>query len=185
MSGAPTPGRLAPWGPLLRRCLAYTVDVVLVWVVLAPLGFAASALLGLPIPSTGPEIARVILWNFSLPVWAYFTLADASASGATMGKRWCGVRVRRADGARVGVARAAGRTLVKLVPWEVVHVAMFALATDLSTFGTAQLIGLNLANALIVVYLGVAVATRGRRSVHDVVAGTVVERVAAAARRAG
>lgn len=169
-------GRFARWGPLVRRCLAYAIDVVLAWVVLAPLGLAVSALLGLPVPTTGPEVARVILWNFSLPVWAYFTLADASASGATLGKRWCGVRVRRADGARVGVARAAGRTLVKLVPWEVVHVAMFALSTDLSTFDMAQLVGLNLANVLIAVYLGVAVATRGRRSVHDLVTGTAVVR---------
>jgi len=67
-----------------------------------------------------------------------------------------------------------GRTAIKLLPWEVVHLAAFTLSGDFSQFSLIQMIGLTVANLLTVVYWVVAAFTRGRRSVHDFVVGTVV-----------
>jgi hypothetical protein len=83
------------------------------------------------------------------------------------------------SGERLSIERALARTAVKLLPWELVHVSAFALSTDLTRFSQGQVIGVAVANVLTVVYLGVAVATRGRRSVHDYAAGTLVRSVPA------
>jgi hypothetical protein len=66
-----------------------------------------------------------------------------------------------------------------LLPWELVHLAAFTLARDLSQLTAAQISGLTAANLLTVLYLVVAVGTDGRRSIHDFVVGTVVKDSAA------
>jgi len=157
-----------------RRVAAYLVDILLLFAVLAPAGQLILWVLGAETPRTGPAIGRVILWNFSLPAWLYFVLSDRSASGATLGKRLLKIQVRDVSGERLSIGRALARTAVKLLPWELVHVSAFALSTDLTRFSQGQVIGVAVANVLTVVYLGVAVATRGRRSVHDYAAGTLV-----------
>jgi hypothetical protein len=58
-------------------------------------------------------------------------------------------------------------------------VSAFALSVDLSQFSQVQVVGVAAANVLTVVYLSVAAATGGRRSVHDYVAGTLVRSAAA------
>lgn len=159
---------------LIRRTVAYAVDVALLFAVLAPAGWLMQRALGF-VPENGPEIWLVLLVNFSGPAWLYFTIADASPGGATLGKRWLGIHVTRQDGARLSGLRAIGRTAAKLVPWELTHASVFALAADLGTMSLVQGVGLVTANALMVVYLACAALTRGRRSVHDYFAGTIVE----------
>jgi uncharacterized RDD family membrane protein YckC len=162
-----------------RRIAAYMLDMLVLFGILAPAGQLILWLLDAPLPLTGPAIARVILWNFSLPAWLYFILADRSASGATPGKRLLKIQVRDVHGEQLSIERALARTAVKLLPWELVHVSAFALSTDLTQFSRTQVIGVAAANVLTIVYLGVAVATRGRRSVHDYAAGTLVRSVPA------
>ncbi len=158
---------------LLRRIAAYVLDIIGLFVLLAPLGQAILWLVGTK-PHSGPAIAQTILWNFSLPVWIYFIVSDASATGATIGKRLLGIRVSRIDGARLSWPQAFLRTTLKLLPWELVHVAAFTLSTDLTQFRPAQTVGVALANLLIIVYLLLVGLSRGQRSVHDYVAGTLV-----------
>lgn len=160
---------------LARRIIAYVVDIVILFLILAPTGYLIQALLGLPLAQSGPALGRTILWNFSLPVWLYFIISDQSLAGATLGKRLLKIGVKRVNGARVGLGRAIGRTAVKLLPWELVHLIAFTLSTDLSQFTGLQTIGLTLTNLLVVGYLVVAFLTRGRQSVHDLVMGTVVQ----------
>ena len=66
------------------------------------------------------------------------------------------------------------RTAVKLLPWELVHLFGFALAPQAGDLTVAQSVGLAAANVLVVIYLVCALVTRGRRSVHDYVARTVL-----------
>jgi uncharacterized RDD family membrane protein YckC len=162
-----------------RRAAAYLVDILLLFAILAPAGQLLLWLFGAAPPQTGPAIARVILWNFSAPAWLYFFIGDWSASGATLGKRLLKIQVTGTGGKRLGVGRALARTVIKLLPWELVHLSAFALSADLSQFSPTQIIGVSAANLLTVVYLGVAVATRGRRSVHDYVAGAQVRPMSA------
>jgi uncharacterized RDD family membrane protein YckC len=159
---------------LLRaRVVAYAADIVLLFVVLAPLGWVLQRFV-FGVPTTNWQIWTTLLWNFSLPTWTYFTLCDASAGGATIGKRWLRLGVVRDSGERVGPLRALARTAIKLLPWELVHVAAFAVASDDSVSNTPQTIGLVAANALALVFVASVVVTRGRRSVHDWIASTHV-----------
>jgi uncharacterized RDD family membrane protein YckC len=163
-----------PW-LLIRRATAYFIDIVLLFLILAPAGQLVRFAVGWPTASsTGPEVWLAAALNFSLPTWTYFVLSDSSARGATVGKRLLGLHVVRVTGGRVGMARALARTAVKVLPWEMVHFSVFALSTDAGDFDLRQVIGLSMANALAIVYLVVAACTGGRRSVHDYVTATEV-----------
>ena len=159
---------------LARRAGAYLVDIVLLFAVLAPAGWLVQRALGIPPPTSGPEVWHRILLNFSLPTWIYFASSDASAGGATFGKRWLGIRVGLPQGERVPLLTALLRTAVKLLPWELVHIAAFAAGNDLSAMTKSQIAGIAGADLLAGVYLFVAAVTGGRRSVHDFASGTVV-----------
>jgi uncharacterized RDD family membrane protein YckC len=165
------------WRLFARRAAAYVLDIAVLFLVLGPTGWLVQRALGIA-PSTGFQIWLTLLLNFSLPTWVYFTVADASQAGATLGKRWLRLRASRQDGRRIGVLRALCRTAAKLLPWELVHVSVFALAQYPGDFSTAQSVGLTVANALLLAYLTTAAVTHGRRSIHDLVAGTVVEAAA-------
>ena len=75
-----------------------------------------------------------------------------------------------------GTGKFLLRTAVKLLPWELAHLAAFALSVDLNTFRVSQYIGIGLSNGLSRVYIAVAALTGGQRSVHDWIAGTAVAR---------
>lgn len=159
---------------VLKRAAAYLLDILLLFVVLAPLGFLIQWLLGSSLPQTGPEVWRTLLWNFSIPAWLYFGLSDRSAAGATAGKRWLKLRVVHEQNHRIAAGTALLRTAVKLLPWELVHISAFALSVDMTNFTTTQIIGLTVANGLTLVYLVTTILTKGERSVHDFVAQTRV-----------
>ena len=158
----------------LRRALAFITDIVILFAVLGTLGFLIQLAIGYT-PTTGPEIWRVLVLNFSIPVWIYFWLSDASARGATVGKRLFGIRVV-ADGKGFGPGRAFARTAIKLLPWELAHLSAFALSSDLESLSVIQSVGLVTANLLMLFYLWLAFASQGRRSVHDVLVDSRVAR---------
>jgi uncharacterized RDD family membrane protein YckC len=163
-----------PW-LLIHRATAFCVDIVLLFLVLAPIGFLVLIALGGPPASpSGPEVWLAAVLNFSVPTWDYFIWSDRSVRGATLGKWLLGLRVVPVRGGRVGMARALARTAVKLLPWETVHLSAFALSADFTDLEPRQVIGLSLANGLAVLYFVVAACTHGRRSVHDYVAATEV-----------
>lgn len=159
---------------LVRRLGAFAADCGLLFLVLAPLGLAIQFALGVR-PEAPREIYLALLLNFSLPVWTYFAWSDAR-SGATIGKRWTGLRVSAAGGRRLGPGRALARTAGKLLPWELTHAAMFAVPASMDTLGVVSWIGLGVAYSLALAWIGVAWRSGGRRSVHDLVTGTRVER---------
>jgi uncharacterized RDD family membrane protein YckC len=163
-----------PW-LLCRRVTAYFVDIVLLFLVLAPVGQLVRFVINWPVlPCSGQEIWLASALNFSLPTWIYFVLADSLARGGTIGKRLVSLKVVRSVGGRVGMARSMARNAVKLLPWETAHVSAFALSGDSANLELMQMIGLTIANGLAVLYFVVAACTRGRRSVHDYVAATEV-----------
>jgi hypothetical protein len=75
------------WGLLVRRTGAFLIDVALLFVVLAPLGFLLQHALEFT-PATSQQIWVALVVNFSLPTWLYFAISDTSEHGATLGKRW-------------------------------------------------------------------------------------------------
>jgi uncharacterized RDD family membrane protein YckC len=153
----------------LRRCAAYLADILLLFAVLFPLGWVVARVVDLP-PASLVQVWPATLFNFSIPSWLYFTLSDSLWGGQTVGKRLLRLKVTVPPGYALSVRRALLRTAVKLLPWELAHAGGFALAE----FPVLQWAFLGLSNLLIVVYLSVALATRGRRSMHDFIARTEV-----------
>lgn len=158
---------------LRRRVVAYLFDVVALLVVLGPTGWLAQRAIGWS-PSTPRETWVTLLLNFSLPTWLCFTAFDASRGGATLGKRLLRLRVVTSGGERLSFARALGRTALKLLPWELVHVAVFALGESFDEFATRQSVALVAANLLVFVWFAVALRSGGRASVHDLACRTLV-----------
>lgn len=167
-----------------RRIGAYVLDIVLLFAVLAPLGFFAQQLLGINRSDvSASDVYVMLLFNFSLPAWVYFALGDRSKTGATLGKRLLGLSTLTERGVRVGFSRALARTAVKMVPWEIVHVSAFLFAPALGELAVGNYVGIGVSYLLMFVYLLVAWRTGGHRSVHDVVASTRVTCVQSAKRR--
>lgn len=158
---------------LARRICAYAIDVALLATVLIPLTFAIQVLTGYR-ATTGLEVWTASVLTISVPSWTYFAVSDASAGGATIGKRLLRVRTTAIDGARLAPTRALLRTAVKLAPWELTHFALFGLATTPGTFDTIQVALVSSVYVLLAVYLIVAIGRSGKRSVHDLIAGSAV-----------
>lgn len=162
---------------LVRRLAAYLVDILLLFAAVVITQFGLEALTGgLPMRllTTGPRIEGWVWLSVSLPTSLYFALSESSAQQATPGKRLLGLRVTGTDGKRIGFGRALLRTIVKLIPWEVTHLSLFLPTPILMDGQGGFLPGLMTADVLIVFYLAVVVMTAGKRSIHDLVASTMV-----------
>ncbi len=154
---------------VLRRCLAYLADILILFAVLFPLGWAVVLAVGFS-PTSGIQIWQATVLNFSIPAWLYFTLSDSLWGGQTLGKRLLRLKVTGFSGQPLSAPRALLRTSVKLLPWELAHIGGFALQAA----PALQWACIGLSNLLIAVYLAAAIATHGCRSIHDWIARTEV-----------
>lgn len=75
-----------------------------------------------PIPLPALDLGAAALTV--LPVGAYLAVTEAGRHRATPGKRWQGLQVVTADGAAIGWRRAVVRNAVKLLPWQLAHLAV-------------------------------------------------------------
>lgn len=158
---------------IVRRLLAYFADCVILFFVLAPIGFLVQHLFDLMSVSQN-EIYFTILLNFSIPVWIYFIISDSSKSGATLGKRFLGIKTVNQTGNRVSTRQAFFRTSIKMIPWELSHIAGFLLAPEPGLFNTASWSVISLVYLLVFIYLFVAWRNKGEKSIHDIPARTEV-----------
>jgi type IV pilus assembly protein PilA len=132
------------WGGFQRRFIAQAVDGVILETL-----FAILALIGLPMAAragaTSTSTVTAILGAYLVLFVFYHGLGNSSPRMATRGRRAAGVVVASADsGGRIGMARASWRALVSLVT------------------------GILIIPNLLVIF------TRRRRSVADLLSGTVV-----------
>lgn len=137
-----------------------------------------------------------------LPVWVYLTATEAGRRHATWGKRRAGLRVVAAgdggpgvapEAAPLGVVWVAVRNAVKLLPWQLAHIAVARIlleaggSTDAGTDGgmdaglepgTAAVVGVTYTLSLVIPLVSIVMAWRDplRRALHDGVAGTRVVR---------
>ncbi len=158
------------------RLAAYGFDVAVLAAVLLPLSFAIGSVIGMEL-SSGVEVWVRSLLTISLPAWLYFILTDSLGAGRSLGKRLLGLRTLSLDGEPPDLRGSVLRTAFKLAPWELTHLAFFALAPTLGAFEGIQIVVASATYVLIFAYVVVAVRNGGRRSVPDLVAGTVVDRV--------
>ncbi len=111
-----------------RRVFACLVDLALLVAVLGTVHYASFQHV---YPNANPAFAHVgwqieiyILLTISLPVWLYFARGDSGRHRATIGKRIFGLQVTGLDGETLTFARAFVRSILKLAPWEMTHLAL-------------------------------------------------------------
>jgi uncharacterized RDD family membrane protein YckC len=95
------------YGGFWIRVLAYLVDMVVLFTLLVVLGFGAMYI--------GDIASLVMMPVFLLGPTLYFVLLHASKRQATFGKSLLGLKVGKADGERLSLARSFGRELAKII----------------------------------------------------------------------
>jgi uncharacterized RDD family membrane protein YckC len=149
--------------------------VIVGWLaVLTPVGFGLRA--ALPASVGAPSLLATDLIAFGvsvLPTGLYLAAGEAGRSQAGWGKRRAGLHVITADGDRPERWRIGIRTVVKLLPWQLAHIAVARLFLQVDapvTIWTTYTLAVLIAPASLVL----AWRDRSHRALHDRVAGTLV-----------
>lgn len=170
----------SPVGARLRASLGDLLVIAVWFAVLTAVGALVRAVL--PETGTAPSADALLGIDVAafaatvLPVGLYLAIGEAGARQASLGKRGAGLQVVTVDGERPGAGRIALRTAVKLLPWQLAHIAVARLILGVDepaiTWTTDAL-------SLVIpaVSLTMALADPQRRALHDRVAGTRVIRV--------
>jgi uncharacterized RDD family membrane protein YckC len=174
----------------MRRSLAYLVDCVLIFSAYALSQTLLNRLLrkwsGHPgWMRNGLKLEAYTLLTISLPAWLYFSLLEHSRWQATVGGRLLGLKVETLSGERLRFSQVLGRTLVKLLPWELAHLTVNWPTPMLINPQSGELdwsrgryrFGFNLVYGLGLVYGLVALFSPQQRSVPDWVVGSRVIRL--------
>ena len=167
----------------LRRCAAYALDCLIVFLVTIVLFQGLTWILtqGAWWDNLRTWIAAQgwIMLSVVVPTWLYFSFAEASPWRATIGKRLLGLKVADTNGKRLSLPRALLRNFFKLIPWVFFHVALFApsprglsvlgqLPASMEWWWSFLIIG----DILSFVYLLTPLFNGGQHSIHDLLAGT-------------
>jgi uncharacterized RDD family membrane protein YckC len=167
---------------VLSRVIAYFIDCLLLAVVLAVCQGAMydlNPLISIMRSGQQPTAIQLHLWVFAtvtFPSFLYFSLMMLTSRRATVGMRLLKLRVTDVNGGRIGFGQALLRSAVMLIPFELNHTVMFHLLPRGGPPSTPFWLGLVGVWAVIAIYVAVIVLTPRRQSVHDLVAGTVVQR---------
>ncbi len=139
------------------RFVAYLIDAFILGVALVVMvGVVAAfaALTGETSDTSKDELSPAVVGLALLMIvayvavaWLYEALLTSSERGATLGKRALGLRIVRADGARLSFGRASGRYFLKVM---ITPMVPFAIGYILAAF------------------------TKGKRALHDLLAETLV-----------
>ena len=173
MTGAAVSTLPAPGGARWRASLWDYTAIVCWLAVLTVAGLVLRTVLP-PAPSYPPVVADVVALLFTvLPVRAFLTAGEAGRHAAGWGKRRAGLRVVAADGGRPGFGRVAVRNAVKLLPWQLAHVAVARAILDPEDVGT---MAVTYTLSLLIPAGSILMAWRDpeHRAAHDRLAGTAV-----------
>jgi uncharacterized RDD family membrane protein YckC len=110
----------------------------------------------------------------TLPVTLYFTFFESSPWQATWGKHKMELRVIRTGGARLSIAHALGRTLLKFIPWELSHTLIWQLQFAQPESSPMISAGFVLVWILIGANLLSVLMSKTRQTIYDRLAGTYV-----------
>ncbi len=123
----------------------------------------------------GVQTEIYTLVTVSIPVWLYFILSERSASGATIGKRLLKLSVRTLPTTeQISGRQALLRNAVKLLPWEIAHLANNLPVPMMYADEPAFRLGFVASGVLMGGLMVSVVVHRQRRGLHDLAAGTCV-----------
>lgn len=164
---------------IFKRSLACIIDWVII-LLYAILLFGIVALLSqagvLTIRTVHPVTGQLIgFCTLTLPVILYFILFEAGHHHATIGKRILKIEV---TGESIAVRQVIVRNIIKFLPWEFAHTGILWV-NYIKTPETPLWIWFLLIapQVVVVVYIMTVVATKGSRSLYDMIAGTRVRHV--------
>jgi len=160
-----------------KRLFAYWLDFVLLASVLVGFqwlfhtttsGFPFSML------DEGYEIELWVLLTMSLPVWLYFICCEMRKQ-QTVGKRFPKLAVMNREGGKINFKQALFRTLIRLLPWELTHIAILVPEPWWATEAAGTRHFIFVPNALMILYIVYLFANKGRQGIHDRLANTIVK----------
>lgn len=163
--------------PVFRRIAAFMWDYLFIlpyFGLLVLAQFIFPSMRGWFLDSSKAHPASFLL--VTLPVAAYLAISEASAAKATFGKRIMRIQVVSNNGRRLTARASLIRTLVKLIPWELGHSAVwrFRFASgDPAQYRTANLF-LVFVWILAAAYLVSMALDKRRRTPYDFAAGSWV-----------
>jgi uncharacterized RDD family membrane protein YckC len=129
-----------------RRYLAFGIDwlVIVVWAGVV-FGIVMLSFSGQPPSPSGPWIGQAVGFiSMTLPIIFYFSICEASAWQATIGKRILSLRVAGTKTDRIPFSRILLRNIVKFAPWELGHLvanqAIFSSSSSIPNWVIAPLV---------------------------------------------
>lgn len=171
---------LSPFKSLLIRGCAYTIDIVCCFgiylVVQLPL-MAVRPYLGIELTwfESGLNTELYTLATISFPVWLYFALMESSRWQATIGKLCVGLKVSdRFENGRMRFGPAMVRTIIKLLPWELIHIGVNLPVPLMFVEEPGFRIAFLFAGLLMPAYVLMIAMNKNRRGPHDLFSGSTV-----------
>lgn len=166
------------YASLKRRILAFLLD----YLVIAAYGLLIVVPLSLvfrdffrPLFSGTPAIAELTgFLLITLPVSLYFLIGECTPRQGTLGKRKLAIRVVDGHGRHIRLWRSIVRTVVKFLPWETAHFAIWQTILPGGISEHFAMLILIVVNITVIIYLISPLLNRERRSVYDWIAGTKV-----------
>lgn len=163
--------------PYRRRIYAFLIDYLVIigyGIILILLSFILRPFF-LPLFSKSPFIAELTgFCIITLPVMLYFIFMESSNRGGTIGKRKMNIRVVKKDGRRIGIGRAICRSIIKFLPWEISHFAIWNMVRP-SPFSESLITFILITvNLLAILYIIFPLTNKQRKNIYDLLAGTGV-----------
>jgi uncharacterized RDD family membrane protein YckC len=160
-------------GVLTRRFIALLTDYLLLGIYAGVLFLFSPIVSPLFQKSAGQsEFLGLIL--LVTPVFLYFFLFEASHLRATPGKLLLHIKVIKIDGTNFNYKNSFVRSLVKFIPWEFAHFAIWQLVFPNSHFSLVAGALLVISNVLAVLYIAFPFFNRKARAIHDYAAHTML-----------
>ena len=173
---------MSPRPSPFRRIGAFLIDygVLAVWTAGVTWLSFASGYAQSASAETGADKIAGHAFSFAvltLPVILYFSILEASPLKGTIGRRLAGLVVTDPAGERAGLGRALMRNIVKFLPWEIAHAAIWhqpgrPFVDAMPPLNMAICV---LAIAAVLINLSM-MWTPGGRTIHDRIAGSRVAR---------
>ncbi|MDR2977149.1 MAG: RDD family protein [Streptococcaceae bacterium] len=107
------------------------------------------------------------------PVFLYFVISESSEAHASIGKRKAGLVVASTTG-ELHMWQIIVRNILKLLPWQVAHLAIFNIIANHSEPTPFFYISIIFVYVFPIVNIAVMVIRKDRRSLHDLIAKTIV-----------
>ncbi len=112
----------------------------------------------------------------TLPVTLYYAFSESSPKQGTFGKQKQTIKVADANGSQISFFRALMRNLLKFLPWEISHTAIW----QINFYPDTNPIIINLGFGLVYLLIGLNIAsmltTKTHQTIYDLITKTFVIR---------